>query len=30
LSKEGSACRTYLEEYERDFPEISSYFDMKF
>lgn len=30
LSKEGSACRRYIQEYEGDYPEVSSYFDMKF
>lgn len=30
LAKEGSACRKYLEEFERNFPEMKSYFDMKY
>nr|WP_288978463.1 hypothetical protein [uncultured Blautia sp.] len=30
LAKDGSACRNYLQEFERDFPEARSYLDMKF
>ena len=30
LAKDGSACRNYLQEFERNFPEGRSYLDMKF